>query len=80
MTKQISSSPSWETSSFGHPAEVSSLERAALSEHLSLCAALRGPLQVLQSAAMAVQGALAGRVITSVLVVLMLVGGVWLLR
>jgi hypothetical protein len=80
MSKKLSSSPSWETSSFGHPADVSTLERAALSEHLSLCAALRGPMQALQSGAETLQGLLAGRVITSVLTVLLLAGGVWLLR
>jgi len=80
MSTKLFRSSSWETSSFGHPAEVSPHERAALSDHLSMCAALRGPLQILQSAAATVQGMLAGRVITSVLVVLMLAGGVWLLR
>lgn len=80
MTKKLAHSPRWETSSFGHPAEVSPYERAALSDHLSLCAALRGPMQVLHSGLAAVQGVLAGRVITSVLLVLTLAGGVWLLR
>lgn len=80
MNKKLSSSPNWETSSFGHPAEFSSQERDALSEHLSLCAALRSPLQILQSAATTAQGFLAGRVITFALVVLVLVGGVWWLR
>ena len=80
MTKKLSRSPGWETSSFGHPAEVSSHERAALSDHLSMCAGLRGPRQVLQSAFAAAQGMLAGHVITAVLLVLTLAGGVWLLR
>lgn len=80
MTKKLAHSTPWETSSFGHPAEVSPYERAALSDHLSTCAALRGPLQVLHSGFAAVQGVLAGRVITSVLFVMTLAGGVWLLR
>jgi len=81
MTKKLhSSAPSWQTSSFGHPADVSPLERAALSEHLSMCSALRGPVQALQSAAASVQAMLAGHVITSVFMVLLLVGGAWLLR
>ena len=50
-----------------------------MSEHMSLCAGLRSPLQILQSAAATVQSLLAGRVITSVVVVLLAVG-VWLLR
>jgi len=80
MTKKLLHSPSWDTSSFGHPAEISSHERAALSDHLSLCAALRSPLQALRNGAGTVRGLLAGRVITSVLMVGMLAGSVWLLR
>jgi hypothetical protein len=80
MTQKLSHHPSWETSSFGHPAEESSIERAALSNHLNMCAALRGPLQILHSAFDTVQGMLAGRVITSVLLALTVTGGVWLLR
>lgn len=80
MTKSIAHSPHWKTSSFGHPADVSSLERDALSEHMSLCAGLRGPLHAFQSGAATVQGVLAGRVITSVVVVVLLSVGVWLLR
>jgi hypothetical protein len=80
MTKKLSHFPGWETSSFGHPAHVSSLERADLSDHLSLCAALRGPLHMFQSAAATVQALVAGHVITAVLVVLSLAGVVWLLR
>ncbi len=80
MTQKLSHRPNWETSCFGHPAEESPIERAALSEHLNMCAALRGPLHVLHSAFDTVQGMLAGRVITSVLLVLAVTGGVWLLR
>lgn len=80
MSQKISHTPSWETSSFGHPAEVSLHERAALSDHLSMCATMRGPLHVLHSGFAVAQGMLAGRVITSVLLVLTLAGGVWLLR
>jgi len=79
MKNKLSHSPSWDTSSLGHPAEVTAVERAALSEHLSLCAAMRGPLHLFQSGAATVQSVLAGRVITSVLIVLVLAGVVWLL-
>jgi len=80
MKNKLSHSSSWETSSFGHSAGVSHVERAALSEHLSLCAAMRGRFHVFQSGAATVQSVLAGRVITSVLVVLLVAGVVWLLR
>ena len=77
---KISSMPScWDTASLGEPADISSRERSALSEHLSLCGALRGPLQSLWTGADEVQRLLAGRVVTSALVVTVLVGGSWLL-
>lgn len=69
----------WDTASMGLPADISSTERSALSEHLSLCGALRGPLQSLQAGANEVQGVLAGRVVTSALVVVLLFGGSWLM-
>lgn len=71
--------PIWDTSSFGHPADISPLERSVLGEHLDLCGALRGPLQNLQTGADALHGLVAGRVFTSVLVLVLLVGGSWLM-
>jgi hypothetical protein len=77
---KISSLPScWDTASLGEPADISSQERSALSEHLNQCGALRGPLQSLWAGADEVQRMLAGRVVTSALVVTVLVGGSWLL-
>ncbi|QCB45429.1 hypothetical protein [Hydrogenophaga sp. PAMC20947] len=79
MSKISSHTPSWDTSSFGHTAEISPLERSALGDHLSQCGALRGPLQTLQTGADDLHDMVAGRVVTSVLVILLLVGGSMLL-
>jgi hypothetical protein len=79
MSKISSLAPSWDTSSFGHPADISPLERSALGDHLNQCGALRGPLQALQTGADELHGMVAGRVVTSVLVLMLLVGGSWLM-
>lgn len=71
--------PRWDTASMGLPADITSTERSALSDHLSLCGALRGPLQSLQAGANEMRSMLAGRVVTSVLVMVVLVGGSWLM-
>jgi hypothetical protein len=77
---KISSMPScWDTASLGQPADISPQERSALSDHLSLCGTQRGPWQGLWAGADEVQRMLAGRVVTSLLVVTVLVGGSWLL-
>lgn len=79
MSNTSSLEPRWDTASMGLPADISSTERSALSDHLSLCGALRGPLQSLQAGANEMQGMLAGRVVTSLLVIVLLVGGSWLM-
>ncbi|MDP2065814.1 MAG: hypothetical protein Q8K38_07580 [Burkholderiaceae bacterium] len=79
MSKISSLAPCWDTSSFGHPADISPLERSALGDHLSQCGAMRGPLQVVQTGADGLHGLLAGRVVTSMLLILLLVGGFWLM-
>jgi hypothetical protein len=79
MSKIPSMSPSWDTSSFGHPADISLRERSALGDHLAHCGAQRGPLQTLRNGADELQGMLAGRVITSAVVLTLLFGGSWLM-
>lgn len=78
MSKISSRVPCWDTSSFGHPPDISPPERNALGEHLSHCGALRGPLQTLQNGADELHGLVAGRVVTTVLVLVLMVGGSWL--
>jgi hypothetical protein len=79
MSKISSMTSCWDTASLGRPADVSPLERSALGEHLSQCGRQRGPLHSLRSGVGDLQGMLAGRVITSVLVLLLFMGGSWLM-
>lgn len=79
MSKMPSMTPSWDTSSYGHPADFSAQERSALGDHLNHCDSQRGPLQTLRSGADELQGVLAGRVITSAVVLTLLFGGSWLM-
>jgi hypothetical protein len=55
------------------------MERTALGDHLVHCGAQRGPLQTLRSGADELQGLLAGRVITSAVVLTLMFGGSWLM-
>jgi hypothetical protein len=80
MPKISTPSTCWDTSSLGRPAGISAQERSTLSDHLNLCGAQRGPLHRLRAGVDGMQGILAGRVVTSVLVVTVLVGGSWLMR
>lgn len=80
MSKILSSAHGWDTSSFGHPPDVSLLERSALGEHLSQCGALRGRLHTLRTGAHGLHGLLAGHVVTTVLVAMLLAAGFSLMR
>ncbi|WP_291010619.1 hypothetical protein [Hydrogenophaga sp.] len=80
MSNISSQAPCWDTSSFGHPADVSPLERSALGEHLSQCGALRGRLHTLRTGADGLHGLLTGHVVTTAMVAMLLVGGVSLMR
>lgn len=78
MPHSSHSGPNWDTSSLGDPADVSALERVALADHLAHCGTLRGPWQGLQTASDEVQGLLAGRFVTAIVFVTLVVGASWL--
>jgi hypothetical protein len=78
MPKSTAFAPSWDTSSFGHPADTSPMECSALAEHLSLCSRSRGPLQTLRNGAGLVRGFVAPRLVTTVFLVALLAGTTWL--
>lgn len=78
MPKSTAFAPSWDTSSFGHPADLLPLERSALAEHLSLCSRSRGPFQNLRNGASLVRGFVAPRLVTTVFFVALMVGMTWL--
>ncbi len=74
MKTSLCSEPNWDTSSLGDPADVSALERVALADHLNQCGTLRGRWRGVQTASDELQGVLAGRFVTAVVVVTLLVG------
>jgi hypothetical protein len=78
MPKSTAFAPSWDTSSFGHPAETSPMECSALADHLSACSRSRGSWPALRTGADAVRGFVAPRLVTTVLFVALLAGATWL--
>lgn len=70
--------PHWDTSSLSAPADVSALESTALADHLVHCGVLRGRLHGLRTASDGLQGVVAGRFVTFVVLVAVLVGVSWL--
>jgi hypothetical protein len=78
MSKSTAFAPSWDTSSFGHPADMSATESSALGEHLSLCSRSLGPLQALRNGASAVGGFVAPRLVTTVFFIALIAGTTWL--
>lgn len=78
MPKTNSFAPSWDTSSFGHPADTSLMECSALAEHLSACSHSLGPLQVLRMGADLVRGFIVPRLVTTVFFVALIAGTTWL--
>lgn len=78
MPKSTAFAPSWDTSSFGHPADTSPMECSALADHLSVCSRSRGPWPALRNGAAVVSSFVAPRLVTTVLVVAFLAGTAWL--
>lgn len=78
MPKSPSFAPSWDTSSFGHPADTSPMECSALADHLSVCTRSRGPMQVLRTGAGLVRGFVVPRLVTTLFFVALIAGTTWL--
>ena len=66
--------PSWSTTSFGGSADTSPMELRVLGEHLSHCRDKHGFLHTLRCAAERVNEHLAGRLVTTLAVSLLLIG------
>lgn len=64
----------WSTSSFGDTADTSPMELSALGEHLSQCKGSHGRLFALQCTAQKLEGFVAGRFVTTLVVVALLIG------
>jgi hypothetical protein len=65
----------WSTSSFGHAADPLPTELDALGEHLHQCRRLSGRLFTLQCGGEAVHRFMAARLVTTVVVLALLIGG-----
>ena len=78
MPKTASLQPTWDTSSYGEPAENSAFNRSALSEHLSLCGALRSPAQAVFGEVSWLLGWMSDRTITAALLIGAVSAAVWL--
>jgi hypothetical protein len=68
--------PSWSTASFGDTADTSPMELSALGEHLDLCKVSQGRLFALRCAAEAMNGFVAARFVTTLVVLAALLIGV----
>jgi hypothetical protein len=64
----------WSTSSFGQTADTSPMELSALGEHLNRCQNSRGRLFALSCVAETMNSFVAGRFVTTVVVVSLMMG------
>ena len=79
MADPTSYSTSWSTASFGHDAETSPMELSALGLHLKHCKEASGRWFAARCVADAVHAFVAGRMVTTWLVVaLLLATGLWM--
>jgi len=72
MNPELSISPRWSTSAYGEPADTSPVDLTELGEHLHLCRGSQGRLFGLHCAAERMNGIVAPRFITTLLVVTMI--------
>lgn len=68
----------WSTASFGDAADTSPTELSALGEHLDLCRGARGHLFTVHCVAQTMHGFVAARFVTTLLVVVLLIGASFL--
>lgn len=74
MNTNVIFTPFWSTASFGDTADTSPMELSALGDHLDLCRGARGPLFVLSCVAQTLHGFVAARFVTTLVVVVLLMG------
>jgi hypothetical protein len=73
MNPHLSLPPRWSTAAYGDPADTSPGELSALGEHLNLCRGSQGRWFGLHCAAERMNGIVAPRFITTLLVVTMMI-------
>ena len=74
MNTTVIFTPFWSTASFGDTAVTSPMELSALGDHLDLCRGSRGPLFVLSCIGQTLHGFVAARFVTTLVVVVLLMG------
>ena len=74
MSTHVVTPAFWSTASFGDTADTSPMELSALGEHLDLCKGSRGRLFALQCAAETLNGFVAARFVTTLVMVALLIG------
>ncbi len=74
LSTPLAAGPSWSTASFGDAVDTSPMELSALGDHLLLCRSLSGRLFVLRCAAEAARDFVAARLITTLVVLVLILG------
>ena len=74
MNTPVIAKPVWSTASFGHAVDTSPMELSALGAHLDLCRGSRGALFAMRCSAERMNAFVAGRFVTTVVVVALLIG------
>jgi hypothetical protein len=74
MKTPVTATPFWSTASFGDSVHTSPMELTALGEHLDRCRGSRGRLFKLHCMAESVNGIVAPRFMTTLVVVTVLIG------
>lgn len=74
MNTKVVVTPSWSTASFGDTAGTSPMELSVLVEHLDLCRGSRGRLFALQCFAGTLNGFVAARFVSTLVVVALFIG------
>jgi hypothetical protein len=74
MNTQVISTRCWSTASFGSTAETSPLELSILEAHLELCKASHRQLFALQCLAQTMHGFVATRFVTTLMLLVLLIG------
>jgi hypothetical protein len=74
MNTKMIAEPCWSTASFGDATEPSPRELSALGEHLALCRGLCGKVFVLQCGAEKMHGFVAARFVTTLVLMVCVIG------
>lgn len=74
ITSHATPAPNWSTSTFSTSADTSPMELSALGEHLGHCQGVNGRLFALHCVADTMNGFLAARLVTTLVVAALLIG------